>query len=262
MEKSAISMQQPLPLRREAIYQLIKDNGLVRVTDLSESLGVTSMTIRRDLEYLEKEGLIERTHGGAVATNRGVMEPLFTQKSLLHRAQKDAIAQGAALLVEDYDTLFINSGTTTLRLFHKINARHVKIVTNNACFPLDNFPDSLEVISTGGLFRKESYTYIGETAASTISQVFASKAFIGVDGFSAQHGMTTPVQAEAQINRLMIEHTRGQVIVLADSSKLGKVSNFFVAPINTVNKLITDPGISEHDKAEFEKLGIEVLICK
>lgn len=260
--KESEGLFRPMPLRREEIYRLVKDSGVARVSELSEKLGVTSMTIRRDLESLEQDGLIERTHGGAVATNRGIREPLFTQKSLLHRAEKEAIAAVAAGLVEDCDTIFLNSGTTTLRIFRNIVAKRVKVVTNNAFFPMDDdIPEDLEVISTGGQFRRESFTFIGETALNSVSQVFASKAFIGLDGFDAERGMTTPVQPEAHVNRTMIEHTRGKVIVVADSSKLGTVSSFFVAPVTAANLLITDAGIDDERRRSFEKLGIEVIVC-
>lgn len=247
--------------RREAIFQYITDNGLASVSELSRMFDVTDMTIRRDLETLEKEKLVERTHGGAVPTNRGKFEPLFTQKSLLHRAQKDVIAARAGRMVEDYDTIFINSGSTTLRIFKQIQAHHVKIVTNNASFPLGDFSEDIEVIATGGIFRRESYTFIGDTAAHTVGNVYASKAFIGLDGFDLEHGMTTPVQSEAGINKLMIEHTRGSVVIVADSSKIGRVSNFFVAPAVAADILITDDGIDSKLVAEIEKSGIEVIVC-
>ncbi len=247
--------------RREAIFQYISDKGLASVTELSVLFSVTDMTIRRDLEALEKSGLVERTHGGAVPTSRGKFEPLFSQKSLLHRTQKDSIAVAAGRMVEDYDTVFINSGSTTLRIFKQIQAHNVKIITNNASFPLGGFSEDIEVIATGGIFRRESYTFIGDTAVATISGVYASKAFIGLDGFDLEHGMTTPVQSEASINRLMIDHTRGKVIVVADSSKIGRVSNFFVAPATAAQLLITDSGIHPDMVGRLEKAGISVLVC-
>jgi len=252
----------PQPVRRDAIFLLVKEKGMVSVADLSKKFGVTTMTIRRDLQYLEQDGLIERIHGGAVVTKSGVREPLFTQKRLLHRAEKEVIAIAAAALVDDYDTIFLNSGTTTLRMLRRIVANHVKIVTNNAYFPVDDMPDNYEIISTGGTFRKESYTLIGDTALHTLSQVFASKAFIGVDGFDWENGMTTPVQSEAHVNRTMIAHTRGKVIVVADSSKIGAVSNFFVAPVVAAHMLITDSRITDMDRKRFEEAGIEVIVCE
>jgi len=174
--------------------------------------------------------------------------------------EKDAIAQIVGSLVEDYDTIFINSGTTTLRLFSRIFAKHVKIMTNNAYFPTLDIPNSLEVISTGGVFRKESFTYIGDNALQAISQVFANKAFLGLDGFDVEFGITTPVQPEAQINRAMIENTLGPIYIVADSSKLGKVSNFFVAPAQVVHTLITDSGITKEQQISYENVGIKVMV--
>jgi DeoR/GlpR family transcriptional regulator of sugar metabolism len=260
MEKKPVSLQ-PLPLRREAIYQLIKEEGVARVNDLSERLGVTCMTIRRDLETLERDGLVERVHGGAVATNRGVSEPLYTQKSILHKQEKDAIALAASHMVDDGDTLFINSGSTTLRLFKTIKAKRVKIITNNACFPMEDMSPGIDIISTGGMFRRESFTLVGDAASRTVEEVYADKSFLGLDGFDLEHGITTPVQEEAQINRMMIEHTKGEVIIVADSSKIGHVSAFFVAKSEVVSCLVTDSGIPAETKELLEKAGIKVMVC-
>ncbi|NCB03361.1 MAG: DeoR/GlpR transcriptional regulator, partial [Spirochaetia bacterium] len=250
----------PVPIRRDEIFRLISEKGAIKVTELSEQLGVTNMTIRRDLESLEKEGIIERTHGGAIAANRRVQEPLFYQKMRYHNTEKDAIAKVVTSLIEDNDTIFLNSGTTTLRIFTRILAKNVKLVTNNAYFPTLTLPDHIEVISTGGVFRKESFTYIGDGALQSISRVYATKSFLGVDGFDVEFGITTPVQPEAQINRTMIEHTQGPVYIVADSSKLAKVSHFFVAPVHVVYALITDVGITKEQKTAFEEAGIKVII--
>jgi len=252
--------EQKNPMRRDAIYQLTVSKKMVNVNELSQQMGVTPMTIRRDLEYLEKKGLVERVHGGAIPSKHGLFEPLFSQKNQQHVKEKDAIAQMAATMIENYETLFINSGTTTLRIFTKITAHHVKIVTNNACFPMVKIPEYVDVISTGGSFNSESFTYYGDIASQTIQQTWATKAFVGVDGIDIEHGLTTPLQADNQVNRMMIEHTRGKVIVVTDSSKIGKVSNFFIEPISVVNTLITDNGISDKAKEDFIKLGIQVII--
>lgn len=260
MKQEEDSQFKPLPLRREEIYRIISEKGVAKVTELSELLGVTSMTIRRDLESLERNGIIKRTHGGAIAANRRVEEPLFYQKMRYHTKEKDAIAKIVTSLINDNDTIFLNSGTTTLRLFTCIKAENVKIVTNNATFPTLNLPSNLEIISTGGIFRKESFTYIGDGALQSISQVYANKSFLGVDGFDVEFGITTPVQPEAQVNRAMIEHTQGPIYIVADSSKLGKISRFFVAPIHVVYALITDKGITEEQKTSYEKANIKVII--
>lgn len=250
----------PLPVRRDEIFKIISNKGVVKVSDLSVQMGVTEMTIRRDLEGLEQAGLVQRTHGGAISITKHVNESLFIQKMQRHKEDKEAIAKVAVALVKEHDTVFLNSGTTTYEIMRNITAPNVKIVTNNAYIPTGGIPSCVEILSTGGQLRQESCTYIGDMAMRVIDQVFANIAFIGIDGFDIEYGLTTPVQPEANINRALMEHTRGSVYVVADSSKIGTVSNFFVAPITEIQGLITDSGITEQQKIALDKLGIEVLI--
>lgn len=246
--------------RREKIFSFISEKGLASVWELSSMMGVTEVTIRRDLEALEADGLVERTHGGAVPTKRGKFEPQYTHKTFRNRSQKDVIAQAAAALIEDHDTVFINSGSTTLRIFSRITASYVRVVTNNASFPMEEFSNTLDVIATGGEFLRESYTFVGETAADALGKVYADRTFIGLAGFDLEHGMTTPVQSEAGINKVMIDHTRGKVIVVVDSTKIGCVSNFFVAPAHAADMVITDDGVDLQAVAAMEKAGIQVVV--
>lgn len=245
--------------RRNKIYEIITQKKAVGVTDLSKLMDVSEMTIRRDFCYLEKMNLVERTHGGAVLSVRYNIEPLFSQKKLCHQKEKDAIAQKAVSFVQDYDTILLNSGTTTMRIFSMIKAKHVKIITNNPCIPFNEISENIEIISTGGILNMDSYTYVGDITDNTISNTWASKLFLGIDGIDIKHGLTTPVQQESSINRLMIEHTRGQIIVVADSSKIGKVSAFTVAPIKSINTLITDNNISQEDYEALVSNGIVVI---
>lgn len=245
--------------RQASIYSMVRQHGIVRVADLAETLGVTEMTIRRDLEVLERKGLVERTHGGAIFNDRIGQEPMFDQKSLLKQEEKRAIGRMAAGLVRDGDTIFVNSGSTTLQFLAHLQTETIKVVTNNPLAPQYIKSASVELHMTGGEFRRESFTLVGEDAVHSVHGVFANKAFIGVDGFSIRYGLTNPIQAESWLNRLMIRHTHGEVIVLADSSKLGKVANFRTAPISSVSTIVTDSGMDMASVAEFERLGITVL---
>ncbi|MFA6507337.1 MAG: DeoR/GlpR family DNA-binding transcription regulator [Treponemataceae bacterium] len=250
-----------LPAKRHAeIYELARRNGIVKVADLAESLGVTEMTIRRDLEVLERKGLVERIHGGAIINARVGLEPLYVQKSALHLAEKQAIGRLATTLIEDGDTVFVNSGSTTIQFLEQLDAR-VKVITNNPLAPLHVRSDKIDVLITGGELRRESLTLVGETAQHVVRQVFANKAVIGVDGFSIRHGLTNPTQAESYINRLMIKMTHGEVILVADSSKAGKVANFLTVPIKAVTTIVTDDRIDERLAEEFRKIGIRVLLA-
>lgn len=250
----------PLPVRRDEIFKLISKKGVVKVSDLSAKMGVTEMTIRRDLEGLEQAGLIQRTHGGAISLTKHVNESLFVQKMQRHKTEKLKIARVAAAMVKEHDTVFLNSGTTTYEILRNITAKHVKVVTNNAYIPTGGIPNTVEILSTGGILRPESCTYIGDMAMQVIDQVYANIAFLGIDGIDAEYGLTTPVQPEANINRALMEHTRGPIYIVADSSKIGAVSNFFVAPISSIHALITDSGISGEQRESLEEAGIEVII--
>ncbi len=245
--------------RREAICALGRQKGALRVAELAESLGVTEMTIRRDLELLERKGLIERTHGGAIYNDRIGFEPQFAQKSALKQAEKQAIGQLAASLIEEGDTVFVNSGSTTIEFLKHLDIPRVKIITNNPLAPIHVHSESVNVIMTGGEIRRESFTLVGELAVKAIKGVYANKAVIGVDGFSIKYGLTNSTQAESWINRLMIMNTHGSVILVADSSKLGRVANFRTAALSAVSIVVTDAGMDPENIAEFDRLGIKVL---
>jgi len=250
------------PQQRQAtIYSLARQKGVIRVAELSELLGVPEMTIRRDLELLEKKGLIERTHGGAIYNDKIGLEPQFAQKSALRQAEKRAIGQLAASLIEEGDTIFVNSGSTTIEFLKQLNTPRVKVITNNPLAPIHINSETLSVILTGGEMRRESFTLVGELAIKAIKSVYANKAIIGIDGFSIKYGITNSTQAESWINRLMIMNTHGAVILVADSSKLGRVANFKTAPMSAVSILVTDSGMDTANVAEFERLGIKVMIA-
>ena len=247
--------------RQAAIYSMAQQKGVVKVADLAEAFGVTEMTIRRDLGVLERKGLLERAHGHAICNAHVGLEPLYVQKSALHQGEKAGIGQLAASLINRGDTIFVNSGSTTIQFIEKLDIES-KIITNNPLAPIHIRSPKLEVYLTGGELRQESLTLVGETALRSIKGIIANKAVIGADGFSIRYGLTTPTQAESWINRTMIRHTHGEVILVADSTKLGRVSNFQSAPISAINTIVTDSSIDPASVAEFERLGIRVLIAE
>ena len=250
-----------MPAARQAeIYALARKKGVVRVADLAETFGVTEMTIRRDLEVLDKKGLVERAHGHAICNDHIGLEPLYDQKSALHQEEKIAIGKLAASLISEGDTVFVNSGSTTIQFLEFLDIG-AKVITNNPLAPLHIRSPKLEVLLTGGELRRESLTLVGESAVLMVKKAYANKAVIGVDGFSIRYGLTNPTQAESWVNRLMIHRTRGEVILVADSSKFGRVANFLTAPISAVNTIVTDSAMDPANIAEFKRLGIRVLLA-
>lgn len=248
--------------RQERIHSLLRERGVVKVADLSEMLGVSDITIRRDLEVLEQKGVLERTHGGAIYSHRMRVEPLYTQKDCSHREEKRLIGRAAAQLVEEGDTLLINSGSTTLQVIrHLAGKRDVRIITTNMGAALEVQQGDLEILFTGGSYRPQSNSLVGPLALLSLRQVYGSKAFIGVDGISVKYGLTTPIIHEAEVARLMIERTHGPVIVVADHSKLGVVADFVTAPLEKVDILVVDEGFGEEYRAELEACGVEIIIA-
>ena len=247
--------------RQKQIHALLVKKGVASVAELSGMLGVSELTIRRDLKVLNRKGILERTHGGAIYNQRMSEEPFYTQKDAVHREEKEAIGAAAAALVEEGDTLLINSGSTTLEVIRHLKGRKVKVITSNVGAIPEAMGGEMELILIGGLYRPRSNSLVGALGSLTLRQVYGSKAFIGVDGLSLRYGLTTPILDEAEIARGMIERTPGPVIVVADHSKLGIVSNFLTAAVDKMDVLVTDDKIESEFRSELERLGVAIVVA-
>ena len=251
--------------RHEYILNLIQQKKAVRVSTLSGALGVSEITIRRDLERLEEQGVLERTHGGAILTQRMRQEPLYAQKERLEIEAKRAIGQAAAQLVQPGETIFVNSGSTTRQIFSHLGyLPRLRVITSNAgaIAELDNHTESIELMVVGGTYRWQSNSLVGPIALSTIAQINASKTFLGVDGISIQHGLTTPIQDEAEVARAMIAQTHGAIIVVADHTKIGVVAEFVTCPLHRVEMIVTDARLDAEWRETLNEQGIRVIVAK
>lgn len=250
-----------IPIERQnRILEIVDERGVIRVNELSRLFDVSVMTIRRDLMTLEEHGLLRRSHGGAVSRRRFQSEPYFDQKDKRNRQEKEAIGQLAATLVEAGETILVNSGSTTLELLRHLPNIELRVVTSNAGAVSALSSSGIECIVLGGVYRKRSNSFVGGFAMQTLENVYGSKAFIGVDGLDLEAGLTTPHHQEAEIARKMIRRTRGEVIVLADSSKIGGVSPFVSTALDEVDIVITDQGILDEYRTALEERGISVLL--
>jgi len=248
--------------RRERIHEYLTVHKIVRSADLGEMLDVSEATIRRDLEWLESEGILERTHGGAILNQRIQREPEYAHRAQTHPEEKRRIGLMVASLIEDGDIIFINSGTTATQIINHIPSEvDVTVITNNVSAALEVGGARFELILLGGSFQPRSNSVAGRFAIANLNQVYASKAFIGVDGISLKYGCTVPSNAEAEVVRLMIERTHGPVTVVTDSSKWGRVSNFEIVSIDQIHKLITDDGLAPDARAELSARSIKVLVA-
>ena len=253
-------VEQPLPAERHRrIQELLRERHVVRVSTLSEQMGVSEVTIRRDLEGLERRGLLERTHGGAVLTQRVRTELPYLDAAASNPDEKREVGHAAAALVEGGDTIYLNGGTTTLQVFRHLEAPGVKIVTNHVGIALEAADRDVEVLLVGGSYRGTSNSLVGPFATDALRRTYASKAFVGVEGVSLRSGLTTPTAAEAEIARVMIEQTRGTVHVVADHTKIGTVADFHIASLTAVDRLVVDPRIDAGYREQLEEAGLEVV---
>ena len=247
--------------RQRLILNMVDEHGVIRVSDLSDQFDVSVMTIRRDLMALEERGLISRSHGGAISKRRFQHELYFEQKGERNQREKSAIGEVAARMLEPGETVFVNSGSTTLELLRRIPDMELRVVTSNAGVLSVLSGTQVECLVIGGVYRPRSNSFVGGFALQALSQIHGGRCFIGVDGLSLDAGLTTPHHQEAEVGRQMIRQTRGEVIVLADSSKIGGVAPFVTAPLDMVDVLITDSAVSEEYVAALEEHGITVRIA-
>ncbi len=257
MSKSLIPAQ-----RRERIQEYLATHKIVRMDELYALLDTSEATVRRDLEWMEQQGIVERTHGGAILNQRLVLEPMYLQRAQRHPEEKRSIGELAASLIEDNDVVFINSGTTTTQVIRHIRSNAgITVISNNVIAMLEAAETGIDRHLIGGEFQSHSNSVVGRFAIDNLRQVYANKTILGVDGVSFLHGCTVPAMAEAEVIKLMIERTQGEVIIVADSSKWGVVSNFQVASIDDIDKLITDEGFDPSAIETLSSHGVEIKIA-
>ncbi len=232
--------------RQDRILEQVAVHGAARVSELVELLGVSDMTVRRDIDALAGRGLVARVHGGVTAAGgRSAEEPGFVAKSTLQITEKVAIAREAVRLVEPGAAVAISAGTTTYEVARLL--RHVErltVVTNSipvAQLLHEEQPGDMTVILTGGI-RTPSDALVGPVAVQALQGLHVDWLFMGVHGFDARAGLTTPNMVEGDTNRALISCAR-QVVVTADSSKWGVVALTTIAGLDEVDVLVTDSGL-------------------
>lgn len=249
--------------RRERIQEYLAIHQIARTVDLCSLLDASEATVRRDLEWLEQKGILERTHGGAMLSQRMVFEQEYQQRAQHHPDEKRRIGELTASLIEEGDIVFINSGTTATQVLQHVRGdMRISIFTNNVSAAIELGEPGFHYHMIGGEFQPRSNSLAGGFALSNLEQIYANKTILGVDGISLKHGCTVPTKPEAEVMRRMIERTKGKVIVVADYSKWGVVSNFQVAAIEDVDTLVTD---GKMDPSAIEALAehdIECLIAE
>ncbi|WP_248929601.1 DeoR/GlpR family DNA-binding transcription regulator [Paenibacillus hamazuiensis] len=248
--------------RQQKIADYVQSKERASVQELAQLFGVSESTVRRDLKILEEANQLRRTHGGAVALLSDNSEPSFVEKEDRYRAQKEAIAKEAAALIQEGDTLVLDSGTTTYYLAKQLKAfKQLTVVTNSVMVAQELAAQKgIDLVLTGGTLRHETLAMVGPLTEKALESVFVDKAFVAINGIDPAIGLTTPNMLEASAKKCIYRCAK-QVILLADHSKFGRVSFAKVADLSDIDHCITDDGISDSALKVLEEAGIEVSVA-
>jgi DeoR/GlpR family transcriptional regulator of sugar metabolism len=249
--------------RQARIRDLVDDRGAVTVGELNEMLGVSEATIRRDLDELDHMGSLLRTHGGAVKLERVDREPPLTERHATMAAQKTRIAQRAVSLIRSGDTVFLGSGTTVEPMAEYLaGIGNLTVISNS--LPVVNTlssASSVDLIVIGGSFRRSELSMIGPAAVEAIMNFRADHVFMGVRAVDVRNGLTGDAIDEAMTDRAILE-IGSHAVVLADSTKFGKVSTVFLAPLDAVDLLITDDGLDTATIEAVTTAGCHLIVAE
>jgi DeoR/GlpR family transcriptional regulator of sugar metabolism len=226
--------------RQRRILDLVLRDRRVVVNELSERFGVAEETVRRDLHKLEREGLLDRTHGGAVARQDDAEDLPYPVRQTINLDAKRRIAANAYRLVKDGDAVMIDSSSTAFEILpHLRQHRHLTLITNSVRILADAKVTSHAIVSTGGELRQQSLTFVGPLATEALSRFNADVAFISCKGISRDAGITDASVADAEIKRAFINHAR-RVFLLVDGDKFDAVGLIGVAPFERLAAIVTD----------------------
>lgn len=245
--------------RKAKILEILNTSYRIQVNDLTEALQVSESTIRRDLQDLEQEGLLKRTHGGAVKLENTSFEPTMNEKELTNIEEKIEIGKKAAAFIEDNDTVILDAGTTTLQIAKNIQARNVTVLTNSMLIALELLNNKeVEVIIAGGYARREIVSIVGPITDKIIQSLRVDKAFIGTNGITIEDGCTTPNVDEAHTKSIMIQSAK-EIYIVADHSKFGTVSFARIARLDEIDGIITDEGIDQNILEKYQSKNIQII---
>jgi DeoR family transcriptional regulator of aga operon len=249
--------------RRRRIRELIEKNERATVEELVERFEVSAVTIRGDLDALAEAGVLVRSHGGALRRDDDLDDIPIPVKETLRHPEKVRIAQAAVKLIQDGETILLDSGTTTAEIARQIKFRRfdsLTVITNalNVAMELATVP-AVRVIMVGGVLRHMSFSLSGPQAEHTLRGLHADRLFLGVDGIDPEIGLMTPDLLEAQLNAGMIQIAR-EVVVVADSSKFERRSVSVIAKLDVVQRVVTDSGAQKAVLDALRARGIDVIV--
>jgi len=248
--------------RRRRLARRVEQMGRLSVADICEQFGISEATARRDLDALSEEGLVQRVHGGAIATQKAPPELPVLDRQSEQSEEKQRIGQAAAALVPDGASVFLGSGTTVLEIARCLRQRsntNLTIVTNSLSVinALADLP-GLNLIGIGGIFRPTELSFIGHLAEEVLAEIYVDIVFIGTRAISLQQGLTNDYLAETMTDRAILKVGK-RVVLTTDHTKFGRVATAFLAPLENIHTIVTDTGTPDEYLSELETRGITII---
>lgn len=247
------------PERQQCVLNVLARTGAATVAQIAAELGVSAMTVRRDLQVLGEQGLLVKTHGGAILPEKNPAQEIpYSTKSRANADKKQRIGERAAALVAEGDAIMLDAGSTTLEVAKHLHASPLVVVTNDVAiaYTLGLRPD-MTVIVLGGVMQPSLYTLIHTTTVDFISDLRVNKLFLGADAVHLEHGVTNRTLAEASVKRAMIRAAQ-EVVLTVDSSKFGKEVFSRVCSLDAVHRIITDSAAPPDMVGKIQEMGITV----
>lgn len=256
----------PAEVRQQLAHQYLEQRGFVRVRELSDRFGVSTVTVRNDLQALEERQLVHRVHGGAMPVDRTRGERSFEEVATEHAPQKRAIAEAAASLVGSGESLLVDVGTTTAAfasaLVERTALRDVTVITNglSIALTLEAASPRLSIVVTGGTLRPKQHSLVDPLAGSMLKTLRVDTVFLGCNGIDEDAGITNVNLPEADIKRAMIAASQ-RCVVLADSTKFGVRALATICDVDAVDVVVTDAGVAPTDLDWLRGRGVDVIVA-
>lgn len=249
--------------RKKTIIELLKVNSSVSLNELIDTFEVSETTIRRDLTELENAGELMRTHGGAILNTKSGFEPDYLQKQSEFLDEKKNIAKTVASMVDDGDTVILDSGSTTFEIAKELSDKRITLVTNSAIIvsAFLSKQTNMQIHSTGGLLRTHTKSFVGSAAEDFLRQIRPDKAFIAANGLSLSAGATTAHMSEASIKRVIMSISK-KLYLVADHSKFGKEYFRVIAPVSEFDAVICDGDVPAQTVENFRRSDIKIYCGK
>ncbi|MFZ5808544.1 MAG: DeoR/GlpR family DNA-binding transcription regulator [Chloroflexota bacterium] len=248
--------------RHQVILDLLEESGSVTVNEMVERFGVSEMTIRRDLDILEKKGLLRRVHGGAVLDRGRSYEPPFLSRAVENLEAKQRIGRIAAEMIQNGDSITLDVGTTTMEIArHIAGKQNLTVIT--PCLQIGSLlaeNPNIRLILTGGIVRPGELSMVGHLAERALKDFYVDKLFLGAAGVDFNAGLTEYNLEDTLVKQVMIKNAK-EVILVVDSSKFGRIAFTSIAPLSVVSRLITDQEADTEIVARLRRQNIEVVLA-